>query len=410
MSGRPSRGFWPLRDLPVVFWLLAAVVVAVAHPVVPAPRWLLIHLVLLGAATHSIVVWSRHFADALLRTPIRPTARREQNLRLLMLNVGGACVAVGVAAAHWFVTLAGAVAVVVAVGWHGVGLLAQLRAALPARFAVTVRFHVAAAALLPVGVTIGVLLVKVQADPWHVRLLVAHASINLLGWIGLTALGTLVTLWPTMLRTRIAPGAEAAARRGLPILLSGVVLAAGGALADVRLITVLGYLAYLAGLCVLARSFVAAARSSTPDSYATYSVFAALCWLLGCLIALAGVVITSGGWAHLDARFTWFTPFLAAGFGVQLLLGALSYLIPVALGGGPGPVRAANDVLDRLAATRVVAANGALLVSALPVPAAVRVSCSVVVLAALASFLPLLILAIRASLKVKRGGAVRSAD
>jgi nitrite reductase (NO-forming) len=409
MTSRPSRGFWLLRDLPVVIWLLAAVVVAVAHAVVPAPRWLLIHLVLLGAATHSILVWSRHFADALLRTSIRPTDRREQNLRLLMLNVGVACVTVGVAAAHWFVTLAAAAAVVAAVGWHGVGLLSQLRAALPARFAVTVRYYVAAAALLPVGVAIGVVLAKVQADPWHVRLLVAHASINLLGWIGLTALGTLVTLWPTMLRTRIAPGAEAAARRGLPILLSGVVLSAGGALVDIRLIAVLGYVVYLAGLCVLAGSFVAVARSSAPESYATYSVLAAMCWLIGCLVALVAVMITSGSWDHLDARFTWFTPFLAAGFGAQLLLGALSYLIPVALGGGPGPVRAAGSVLDRLGAVRVVAANAALLVSALPVPAAVRVSCSVVVLVALAAFLPLLILAIRASLEVKRGGVVRPA-
>ena len=46
--GRPKRGFWPLRDVPVVVWLVAAVVVALAHPLVPAPRWLLIHLLLLG--------------------------------------------------------------------------------------------------------------------------------------------------------------------------------------------------------------------------------------------------------------------------------------------------------------------------------------------------------------------------
>jgi nitrite reductase (NO-forming) len=68
VSEHPARGFWPTRDLPVVGWLLAAVVVALAHPFVPAPRWLLIHLVLLGAATHSILVWSRYFADALLHT------------------------------------------------------------------------------------------------------------------------------------------------------------------------------------------------------------------------------------------------------------------------------------------------------------------------------------------------------
>ncbi|HEY3513869.1 multicopper oxidase domain-containing protein [Kribbella sp. NPDC051137] len=393
---RPSRGFWPLRDVPVVFWLLSAVVVAVARPVVPAPRWLLIHLLLLGAVSHSILVWSRHFADALLRTPIQPTDRREQSLRLLMLNVGVLCVLVGVSAGHWLLTMSGAVALVVAVGWHGAGLVMQLRIALPGRFRVTVRYYIAAAGLLPVGATIGVVLARVQADPWHARLLVAHASINLLGWIGLTALGTLVTLWPTMLRTRIAPGAERAARRALPVLLAGITLAAGGALADVRLLAALGFVVYLVGLGLLAKSFVGAARARPPAAFTTYSVGAAMIWLVGCLVAL--VIDVARTWS-----ITWFTPLLAVGFGAQLLFGSMSYLIPVALGGGPGPVRAAGEVLDRAGVLRVVAANGALAMCALPVPAPVRELCAVVVLVAFASILPLLVLAIRASVGVKRG-------
>ena len=77
-TGRPderpagTRGFWPLRDLPVVGWLLAVVVVALVHPWLPAARWLLLHLVLLGAAGHAILVWSRYFADTLLRVPATP--------------------------------------------------------------------------------------------------------------------------------------------------------------------------------------------------------------------------------------------------------------------------------------------------------------------------------------------------
>jgi nitrite reductase (NO-forming) len=54
-----TRGFWPVRDLPVVGWLVAAVVVALVHPWVPEARWLLLHLLLLGAAGHAILVWSR---------------------------------------------------------------------------------------------------------------------------------------------------------------------------------------------------------------------------------------------------------------------------------------------------------------------------------------------------------------
>ena len=36
------------------------------HRELPVPRWLLFHLLLLGAVTHSILVWSQHFTDALL--------------------------------------------------------------------------------------------------------------------------------------------------------------------------------------------------------------------------------------------------------------------------------------------------------------------------------------------------------
>ena len=110
-----ARGFWPLRDLPVVAWLLAVVVVAVAHPLVPAPRWLLIHLLLLGAVSHAILVWSRHFADALLHVPTRPGDRRVQSRRLVLLDGGAVAVVAGVSADLWPLTVAGATAVSAAV-------------------------------------------------------------------------------------------------------------------------------------------------------------------------------------------------------------------------------------------------------------------------------------------------------
>ncbi|MEO5651887.1 MAG: cupredoxin domain-containing protein, partial [Marmoricola sp.] len=403
-----------MRDLPVVGWLIATVIVALAHPFVPAPRWLLIHLVLLGAATHSILVWSRYFADALLHTASDPSDRPAQNRRLVLLNLGTLLVVSGVMVGRWPVTVLGGAAIGVAVAWHGAALHAQLRAALSARFAVTVRYYVAAAALLPVGVALGVVLARVQSDPWHQRLVVAHASTNLLGWLGLAALGTLLTLWPTMLRTRIVAGAERASARALPVLLIGVALAAGGPLADSPALAALGWLVYLLGVGLLAPGFVAAARARPPRAFATWSVAAALLWLVGSLIALVtgalvnGVraegVLADGAWPAVDERLTWFTPFLAAGFGAQLLLGAMSYLVPVVLGGGPRSVRVATAVLDRAGPSRVVAANAALLVCVLPVPPAVRVLCSAVALVALASFLPLLVLALRASRTARTSG------
>ena len=66
------RGLWPLRDLPAVVWLLAALVMTVVHPFVPESRWLMVHLLLLGALTHAVVVWSEHEGDG----PMRIAARR----------------------------------------------------------------------------------------------------------------------------------------------------------------------------------------------------------------------------------------------------------------------------------------------------------------------------------------------
>ena len=405
MTGK-DRGFWPMRDLPVVVWLLAVAVVALAHPALPAPRWLLIHLLLLGAVSHAILVWSRHFADALLHTAPQPGDRRRQSARLVLLDGGALLVVVGVTTATWPVTVLGAAGVVGAVGWHGVALARQIRRALPGRFRSTVRYYLAAAALLPVGAVLGTLLARGLADPWDDRVTMAHAVVNVLGWMGLTVVGTLVTLWPTMLRTRVDDLAERSARRALPVLVAGVLVAAAGALVGLRPVAVLGLAGYLVGLALVAGALARTARARPPSAYPTWSVAAALLWLVGCLIAAAVLVGTAGSWAEAGDRFGWLTPFLAAGFGAQVLLGALSYLVPVALGGGATPVRAANAVLDRGGALRIAAVNAGLLVCALPVPSLVRVAASVVVLAALAAFVPLLFLAIGASRRATRSGVV----
>ncbi len=73
-----KRSSWHLRAGSVVFgWLVALVVVAVAQPFLPLSSWLLVHLLGLGAASNAILIWSRHFADALLRrSRIRPTRGR----------------------------------------------------------------------------------------------------------------------------------------------------------------------------------------------------------------------------------------------------------------------------------------------------------------------------------------------
>lgn len=58
-EARTSRSSWHLRaGSVVVAWLVAVLVIAHVHPFVPGSRWLLVHLLVLGAASNAILIWS----------------------------------------------------------------------------------------------------------------------------------------------------------------------------------------------------------------------------------------------------------------------------------------------------------------------------------------------------------------
>src|SRR5690606_8994214 len=60
-----GRASWHRRAglLPLAYFA-AIVLVGFIHPVLPPWRWLVIHLLLLGAVTNAIVIWSAHFSAA----------------------------------------------------------------------------------------------------------------------------------------------------------------------------------------------------------------------------------------------------------------------------------------------------------------------------------------------------------
>ncbi len=415
MSARPTtivsaarRGFSPLRDLPAAGWLAAAVLAAAVHPVYAVPRWLLIHLVVLGAVSHSILVWSQHFADTLLHTPVDASTGRRRTVRLVVLNLGAVLVLAGVLAPLWPLVVVGASGVAYAAAWHAFSLARQLRRALASRFALVVRYYVAAAALLPLGALFGTQLATDRTGVPEQRLVVAHVLVNVLGWVGLTVLGTLVTLWPTMLRTRMADGAERAARRALPVLVAGLLVAVASAVAGVLTATAAGVTAYLLGVVLLGRPFVVTLRAKRPSAFSTWSVLAAVTWLVGVVGSVVVLVGTAPTWEEAEERLLWVTPALAAGFAGQILLGALSYLLPVALGGGPRVARATNAAMERGGALRLVLVNGGLLIALLPTGARLSLIGWGLVLAGLAGFLGLVLDVSRVARRAKAaasGGA-----
>ncbi|MDC5696070.1 multicopper oxidase domain-containing protein [Intrasporangium calvum] len=403
-----TRGTWFMRDRPVVIWLIAALLVSLVHPFFAYSRWLMVHLVVLGAVTHAAMVWSVHFTEALLKTRADFEPRRIQTIRLGVFQAGVLLVLVGVPSELSVLTMIGGTLVSGAVLWHAVMLVRRLKAALPGRFRITVRYYVVAALMLPVGATFGILLASghdhaaAGADATHAQLLVAHTMVNLLGWIGLTILGTLVTLWPTMLRTRMADSAESASRHALPVLVGGLALVVTSPFIDLPVVGAIGIGLYLAGALWVYRPILTAARQRPPYAFPTLSVGAGLLWLPVGLLLMAWSLGARGSWEAIADNYGALTTIFVVGFALQVLLGALSYLLPVVIGGGPSVVRAGMAELERWSTARVAVANLGLAICLLPVPSLVRVVVSVLTLAALATSIPLVFRGIRASVRAKR--------
>ena len=95
---------------------------------------------------------------------------------------------------------------------------------------------------------------------------------------------------------------------------------------------------------------------------------------------------------------------LAAGFAAQVLLGALSFLVPVVLGGGPTILRGTQARMDRGNGLRAVLITAGLLICVLPVPGQVRLLVSALVVGAFAAFLPLLVAAVLYAVQARQMG------
>lgn len=399
-----TRGRQPARDYPLVLWFVAAIAVAIVHRWVPESTWLMIHLIMLGAVSHSVMVWSAHFSRALLKTRYDDAARARENVRLVLLAVGAAAVFIGVPATWWPVTVAGAGAASLAVLWHGAVLWRDLRRCLPGRFRITIRYYLAAVIFLPVGAGFGAALAWGLNDAWHARLIVAHSLTMLLGWIGLTVVGTLITFWPTVLRTRMDPRADRFARQAFPVLTGAVVVLATGALTGAGPVTLTGLAVYAAGLAWVGRNFMVPLRAQAPRNFSSMSILMGAVWFAVAVLSTGYVVATMSG-AELTNSYPTLAGIWVVGFALQLVTGALSYLLPTVVGGGPQVVRRTTAIFDRWASFRLVVINGGLVLFLLPTPSWVRVAVSALVMGALACFVPLMVGGIRRGLAVKRAVA-----
>lgn len=396
-KGRSRKVWYGATSSLVVAWLLAAAVVLIAQRAIPTANWLAVHLILLGAASSAIIIWSQHFADALLRRDAR-SGRIGLSIRLGMHTAGAVAVVIGMVTASWPATTLGAALVGGAAFTQFASLTLQIRGALPSRFGGLIQYYVVAALSLVVGVTLGVLMVATGPENHdHARLFIAHVSFNLAGWVGLTVVGTIVLLWPTVLHARVPPSAGVTARRVLSLMTAGVLIVGLSCLIDLRWGAVGGLAIYLCGLLLVLMEVARQAMKSPPRTYAGWSMGVALLWFAGSVLTFAISVAVAPTWsAAADSIGPLLLPFVV-GFVAQLLIAALTYLIPVVIGGGPVAVRCMNYELDRFGVFRVIAVNGALLVGLLPVPTLARLALLALTAAALGAVIPLAIRAVVAA-------------
>ncbi len=364
---------------PIMYWMIALIVVAFTHPLIPQFRWLMVHMVTLGLVTSSIMMWSQHFTEALLKTRLGEETRPTQVRRMWILTAAIVVTMIGMVGSWPWVAVVGALGVSAVMLWYAFSLGAQIKAALAPRFAFVVRSYLVAALLLPVGAALGAALTFSPGEPWQGRLLLAHQIVNILGFVGVTATATLLTLWPTVLRTKLDGTKATRASRSLILMVAGVVLAVVGALINNLLVGVSGIVLYLAGqlsvmflLVGLARRAARQERREPIPLFPALSLGAGTLWFVGTTLALAIMWVGAGGGADGSSEASALNFSLVAtdvqqltipfvvGFLLQLLLGAMSFLMPTAMGGGPRALRASLKVMSAGAVFRVVSLNLAL--------------------------------------------------
>lgn len=346
--------------------------------------WLVVHVTTLGVLTNAILQWSWYFSRSLLRLPADDKhSGVHQTIRQLSFNLFFVVLIAAMLSGRTNLAVGAAVAIGAVIAWHTAALTLAARTSLGARFAVIIRYYVLASLFLLLGVVFGVLVTipllgGSVPEPLGSKLAeaqggstLAHALVNGLGWLGLTIAGTLVTLGPTVLRTRMDEGAVTAAVRVLPFLGASLLVAAGAAVAGALPLAGAAVLLYVAALTWgVGAPLWRVARSRPLADYASWNLAAGIIWALLGLAGLGIALLSSADTASFRRFAMALVVVIGAGGAAQILIGALTYLLPVVVGGGPRPVKAGNAALQIGGGARLAIRSAALilLVPALGLP------------------------------------------
>lgn len=370
----PAKTARQRTDTFTSIWMIIAVAMALVTLVVknrmPQPLWTMIHLVTLGVLSNGIFQWSWFFARSLARLSADdPRARRHNTIRILIFNACFLLLFVSMWLGWMVGTMIAATGIAAVAAWHGAEMLSVLRERLASRFVIVVRYYVCSASFFVLAALLASFVSATMFSPsipealvaMRDRLTLAHALSGVAGWVGLTIGGTAITLGPTILRTRMSPDAV---RGGVRVLLPwclSLLLAIAGALLGVIPLVGAGILAV--GTCAIVGivyPYAKVLRNKGPREYSAWSFLLGLLWIsVGvCALGVASLFVSTP--SQLRALTLMWLPIIGIAGFAQLFQGALSYLMPVVIGGGPSVVRIGIAILDWQFALRVALRNGAL--------------------------------------------------
>lgn len=294
--------------------------------------WLPLHLTLAGAASVAIAGAMQNFSAALTATGSAPTPWVW--VQFVSMNAGVAALALGRPLDHPALVAAGGTAFIVSAILLLWFVRRAWRAALNKRHRLPIRIYSFSVACVIVGGAFGALIGSgtVHGVTAYAGLLHAHMTLNVLGWVSTTIVGTMVTLLPTTMRVRM-PTAHGAWAAGL--LATGVGMLALGVATSTTAVAALGGLTEMAGALGVAWLVYTIARTAKPRPapLAALHLVAGVAWFTIGSVALAFSALR--GVSGFDGFHGDFLAIFVVGWIVQVLLGAWSYLLPMGRRGDP---------------------------------------------------------------------------
>jgi hypothetical protein len=296
-----------------VFLALAAFAAAgLLSPLTSRAAWL--HLMLAAGAMPLILAAMGHFIPVLTRT--REAGGWVDTLPVAAFAAGTlAVVAFSLPALAWVWPLGALLALVPAAGMAAFSR--QRRGAMLGQPHACLGWYEAALACLALAL-LAILAGRLWPEQFA-ALRRLHLHLNMLGFIGLTAVGTLAVLLPTA-AGRPDPGAAPRLKRDLPLALAGTLLIAAGAAWFAPLVW-LGVALWGVPLVRLGRAWATLYRSEILALHGASPLLAAASVGFA-LSLLAGAVAPLTGKKSADATFV-------AGFLLPLVTGASAQLLPV---------------------------------------------------------------------------------